>query len=88
MYNSVVHVLGYVNNYSSDWTSLDPAIVSFRQFPQYQQQQPQQQQQQQTHQNQTNGDLIFSQINPQNMQAAQGEYFNLFYLGELCPTEK
>lgn len=69
-------ILGYGNNFSSDWTSLDPAIVSFRQFPQYNMNSQQQQQNpppQQSHQNQTNGDLFMSQINQQqNMQAAQG----------------
>ena len=63
-------------NHLSDWTSLDPAIVSFRQFPQYnmngQQQQPPQQPQ---GPHQPNPDFILSQINQQNLQSAQGGHF-------------
>ncbi|XP_070497126.1 GATA zinc finger domain-containing protein 14 isoform X1 [Chironomus tepperi] len=54
---------GFGNNFS-DWTSMDPAIVSFRQFSQFnpQQQQPPQQQQAQ---NQPNNDMFMSQMNQQ-----------------------
>lgn len=60
--------LGFGNNFS-DWTSLDPAIVSFRQFSQFnpqpppppQQAPPQQQQQQQQNQN----DMFMSQMTQQ-----------------------
>lgn len=47
---------GFGNNFS-DW--IDPAIVSFRQYPQFN---PQQQQQAQ---NQANNDMYMSQINQQ-----------------------
>lgn len=48
---------------SADWTSMDPAIVSFRQFSQFN---PQQQQQQQQAQNPpSNSDMFMSQMNQQ-----------------------
>lgn len=57
---------GFGNSFS-DWTSLDPAIVSFRQFsqfnPQPQQQPPPPQQQQQAQQNQN--DMFMSQMTQQ-----------------------
>lgn len=52
----LMSILGFNNSYS-DW--IDPAIVSFRQFPQFN---PQQQQQAQ---NQANNDLFMSQMNQQ-----------------------
>lgn len=57
-----MNILGFGNNFS-DWSSLslDPAIVSFRQFPQFN---PQQQHQQQPP-SQPNNDLFMSQINQQ-----------------------
>lgn len=54
---------GFGNNFApSDWSSLsvDPAIVSFRQFPQFNNQQQQQQPQ-----NPASSDLYMSQINQQ-----------------------
>lgn len=55
-------LLGFGNNFS-DWSSLslDPAIVSFRQYPQFN---PQQQQQQPA-QNPPNNELYMSQMNQQ-----------------------
>lgn len=64
-------------NLNSDWTTLDPAIVSYRQFPTFlqgppPQQQPQQQQQSQPQHNAA--DMFLPQLNQQN----QGE-FNIFH---------
>lgn len=54
---------GFTNNFS-DW--IDPAIVSFRQFPQFN---PQQQQQQV--QNQPSNDMYLSQMNQPGNEMAQ-----------------
>jgi hypothetical protein len=69
---------------SADWTSMDPAIVSFRQFSQFNPQQ--QQQQQQAQQNQPSNDMFMSQMNQQgfghhlnmqnNMQTSPAQVFS------------
>jgi hypothetical protein len=61
-------LIGFGNNFS-DWTSMDPAIVSFRQFSQFN---PQQQQQQPQAQNQPNNNDLF-QMSQMNQQGKVGE---------------
>lgn len=56
--------LGFGNSFS-DWTSLDPAIVSFRQFSQFNPQPQQQQQQQPQPAQQNQNDMFMSQMTQQ-----------------------
>jgi hypothetical protein len=61
---------GYGSNYTSDWTSYDPAIaLSFRQFPSFMNGQQQNQQPNQPSQpQQPNADLFLTQMNQQQSQ--------------------
>lgn len=68
-----------------DWTSLDPAIVSFRQFPSFLSGQPQQQQMSQQSQHNNTADMFMPHLNQQqshNIQqqqlGGQGHFENSF----------
>lgn len=68
---------GFGNNIS-DWTSMDPAIVSFRQFSQFNPQQQQQQPPQAQNQQPNNGDMFqISQMNQQGFGHHHGMNINM-----------
>lgn len=75
-FNNFIFSLGF-GSLSSDWTTLDPAIVSFRQFPSFLPQQQQQQQQQPPQH--SAADMFMPQLN-QQQQPGQGELQRFFFL--------
>lgn len=68
--NAFLFFAGYGS--MSDWTALDPAIVSFRQFPSFLSGPQQQQHQQSQQQQHNNGDMFMPHLNQQQQQQQLG----------------